>query len=145
MDVLVNRLMEPDLSRRIATAEDAVTLLREAHAHVRNPSINKLPSTLKNDARSWRIGVRITALCALIAVSVFVALSTRNKASQRHVPIQQATSAIPATNASDHTAEAIATSDLHTDWNSSEIYSELKSIQTVLNELGRQLSDPDAL
>ncbi len=143
-DVLVNRFMEPELSRRIESAEVAVTLLRAAHAHVRNPSVNKLPSTLRQEHPWRRIGALIASLCALVVAWMCLANSTTDKSQERAIPVQQTAPFVSAENAAAGVPNIMMHPDVSTDWSASEIHSELRSIQAVLDELSSQLGEPDA-
>lgn len=145
MNAIVNQLMQPDLTRRIATADDTATLLREAHAHVRNPSVHKLPCKLRHEHPWRRIGILIASLCVLVAAWVCIAISTNDNTQERAIPIQPTTSASPAEGAFDHAPNTVAIEDSSTDWNASEIRSELQSVQKALDDLSFQLGELEAL
>ena len=65
-DTLVSKLMTVDANDRIASADNAAGLLRDSLAHVRNPAVNTLPSTLT----SPKLGTR-SRLASLAVVPLF--------------------------------------------------------------------------
>lgn len=78
-DDLVSRLMRIDVNRRIATADAAAALLRESHAHVRNPSVNALPKTLQFPSRAKRPLVMTSCAVGslLVAWLAYTSMATR--------------------------------------------------------------------
>lgn len=71
LDRLLGRLMAIDASERIENATAAATLLRQAHAHVQNPSMHPLPTTLlpPKTSKRWLVvaGVSLVTLLGIIA------------------------------------------------------------------------------
>ncbi|TWU60009.1 Serine/threonine-protein kinase PknB [Rubripirellula tenax] len=70
LNTLVGRLMTIQPNHRIATAEDAGTLLRSVHAHLQNPSVNRLPSELTTQRTGLRRGAAVAAI-AVIATTTW--------------------------------------------------------------------------
>ena len=69
LDQLVGRLMQADVTNRVGSAEQAVELLREAHAHVRNPSANELPPQLFANTGKRRRAIAALSLVAVAAIA----------------------------------------------------------------------------
>ena len=72
-DRLVAMLMQKDVTKRVATADRAGELLREAHAHVQNPSRVSLPEALRPSRASSIRRQRVVAAGALIVAAGVVA------------------------------------------------------------------------
>lgn len=68
VDALVGKLMRTDLHQRIPTAQAAVTLLQDAHTHVRNPAVHPLPKSLHQHRSRlvWAIGLAATLAIAIV-------------------------------------------------------------------------------
>jgi serine/threonine-protein kinase len=140
-DLLVSKLMAIDPAQRIATAEEAADLLRDAHAHVRHPAANSLPESLL----SHRIDKR-TALAALGATMLvplaFLATSPlwpdTVVSTDKLVSDQRAGTTVTDPIASLQ-PDSTSVAELH--WSDSPIELELFSIQQSLNLLQHSLSE----
>lgn len=138
-DILVTRFMEPDLSRRIGSADDAVTLLREVNAHVRNPTANKLPQSLNAERRRPSIGLTLAATC-LLAFGAMVAVWSNGIVEQIRMPPSQSVSRTLPKTSNTHSPQVAATlSPVANDWDAVHFNAELKSIQLMLDLLELQL------
>lgn len=78
-DRLVLRLMQPQVEKRIATAEDAASILRESLSHARSPRRVPLPAVLRKPLH-WKSAAGIftagaaLATCALVGAVLFGAI-----------------------------------------------------------------------
>jgi serine/threonine protein kinase len=135
-DSLVALMMRTDIHRRIESAADAVSMLRDAHAHVCNPSTNCLPKSLKPPR--YRLGwIATAALFLLVVAATAVSVSYFGALGDSKI----------ATQASDTTETQAAAFDaenlLRDAWWDSAAEAELHAIQIRLNELTIEM-DADA-
>lgn len=70
-DRLVLRLMQPQVEKRIASAEDAASILRESLSHARSPRRVPLPTALRKSIH-WRSAAAIFAAGGLLATFALV-------------------------------------------------------------------------
>lgn len=80
LDRLVSQLMQVDVVRRIGSAESAAVLLRPAHAHVNNPSVNPLPTALSVAGAARRVRLAV----GTIAFVVLAILGLRSAQTDPH-------------------------------------------------------------
>ncbi|MEM8669226.1 MAG: protein kinase [Planctomycetota bacterium] len=119
LDALVSQLMQTQRDGRIATADRAAELLREAHAHVRNPSHNALPRGITS--LRWKS----TTLRLAVATLMFLIVGGF------------AVSQWPATDTQG--VQAPANANISTDWVDYQWVVELSNVQNELNSLEFQL------
>ncbi len=141
-DRLVAKLMTIEPADRIASAEAAASLLREAHAHVRNPAANTLPTTLT----SRRFGK--AALAFALSAACLIPISLLGLAS-KWMPSTGNPSSRPVVEASQLGPEAAAVpmssakqSSPEFDWNNGILHTELTTIHQTLTELEQAMSGP---
>ncbi|KLU03301.1 serine/threonine protein kinase [Rhodopirellula islandica] len=138
-DNLVARLMEPDLTLRIGSADEAVTLLREVNAHVRNPTVNRLPDSL-NERRPQRSLRWTLATAGLLAV--VVAIATWNHRPPENTHTEQSPPTViepPRQIAKIPPSIPAPPSPTTDDWDAVHFNAELRSIQFTLERLAIQL------
>lgn len=126
-DSLVGQLMCIDINRRIPSADQAANLLREAHAHVRNPSAFQLPGPLKASqypVRTWTVPAAALALLCVVVGFVSVHWDPANPADAETQPSTSAP------------VEPVSQSY---PWRDQASEAELASIQTVLMQLTDEL------
>ena len=139
-DTLVSRLMEPDLARRIASADDAATLLREAHAHVINPSTMGLPRSLERPRPRREPFGAIAALALLLVV--FVALRQTTAAKTDRLP-ETPSVAKPQPRSASSDDAMLTLGDRQTqEWRTLHFDTELQAIWRSLDHLSQQLGSP---
>jgi hypothetical protein len=121
--------MQIDIAHRIPNAEAAVVLLRDAHAHVRNPAVHALPKSLTQ--RPYRFGL-FAAVPVLIVLAAGAAYAWSNIAANHKVDaaISNTPRSAPAQNAGDGDSYP---------WHDSAADFELQSIQVKLAELASEL------
>lgn len=140
-DTLIGKLMAMHPSQRIASAEAAANLLREAHAHVRNPAVNTIPSALSSRRPSrTTIATAFGAAC-LIPVSLLgFAWQWMPEAPSTRSIVDPAS---PATRQLDAANMTISPAHLASewDWNSRLVGDELESIAMKLNLLEHSMSN----
>jgi len=142
-DNLVARFMEPDLTLRIESADEAVSLLREVNAHVRNPTGNRLPNSLEE--RRPRRSLRWTLAAAGVLTAVASAATwnhrkQENSHTERSLPTVIEQSRRLTTMAPSVPAPPAPTTD---DWDAVHFNAELHSIQFMLEQLANQLEGTD--
>ncbi|EMI44761.1 serine/threonine-protein kinase [Rhodopirellula sp. SWK7] len=143
-DVLVSRFMDPDLSRRIASADDAVALLREVNAHLRNPTADRLPRSLCEHRRSPSLRSIVSATC-LLAMVVAVVMWIKGPADPMPFKREIARPVV----SSPPTATApqsvpLSPTRFTDDWEAVHLNTELKSIQGVLDVLESQFEESES-
>lgn len=133
LDALVGRLMQNDRDTRIESAEVAAELLREAHAHVRNPSNNELPQSLVARRPSHRM-VPMLVVALLLSIGGVYAAS---KVGNRETTVREASVEPETAGTRDVTAEnpLIGTVTETTDWVDYQWVAELMAVQSELDDL----------
>ncbi|MFG0263930.1 MAG: protein kinase [Rhodopirellula sp. JB055] len=143
-DNLVARFMEPDLTLRIGSADEAVSLLREVNAHVRTPTGNQLPESLE-ERRPRRL-LRWTLATAGLLTMV-VAIATWNHHTPENTPKEQSPPTVIQHSrrliAMPPSAPAAPTATTD-DWDAVHFNAELNSIQFSLERLAIQLEGTDS-
>jgi hypothetical protein len=125
-------MMRTDIHRRIDSAEDAVSMLRDAHAHVCNPSTNCLPKSLKPPR--FRLGwIATAALFLLVVAATAVSVSYFGAHGDAKIAGQESDTA-------GSQAVAFDAEDFSRDaWWDSAAEAELHAIQIRLNELAIEM------
>lgn len=141
-DVLVSMMMKADVNKRIGSAEAVADLLRDAHAHVRNPSVHRLPRPLKPSRQrsGWITAAALAPVLILIAVIAGAYLGARDVDSSATGPDQSAASVVASLPES--TTESEFTRDA---WRDSESEGELIAIQSKISELAIEMEAPNQL
>ena len=138
LDQLVGKFMQIDVDQRIESAETAAELLRSAHAHVVNPSVNTLPTPLTRFTvrrRGWMLALIAVLAAAFIGLaalrneSVAVRSDRRDQLSAAESFSTESTTPLSPTRAGDP-------------WMASEMDTELKNIQATIDNLSNELNSP---
>jgi serine/threonine protein kinase len=145
LDTLVSQLMKTDRDKRVESAEKATELLREAHAHVRNPSHHGLPKSLSSP--TWkRFAPAMAAACLPLAlISAWAAWSLSNdhrRALERDSAASARPTAIIAQQTSPtqkHSIEIESAADSRLLWIDYQWLAELASTQAELDTLDANL------
>ncbi len=150
---LVAQLMRINMTQRLSSAEAVVDRLREAHSHVRNPSVHALPRALaRSQDRKLFHAVAAFAVFVLAAAGSAVALTTLNQIAKaknveaRNLDGENAATdhATPGERGADVTSAALLDNlpPAHAlGWHDETAESELRAIQQTLGDLERSLDD----
>lgn len=136
-DSLVTKLMTTQRDSRIGSAEQAASLLREAHAHTRNPAQHPLPKSIRSTSNH-----RMAMVCAAVTAAVLLAASyviwLQSGAiidnEERSVAAEQEKT-IPSNPASK------TPSDMTNEWFGSDVNIELVEISKLMDELDASMKD----
>ncbi len=70
-DRLVAKLMAIDISKRVSTADEAARLLRDALAHVRNPTQQPIPKSLAANRGRVRLVIAAAVVPIVVAMAIY--------------------------------------------------------------------------
>jgi serine/threonine-protein kinase len=137
-DNLVARLMQKDLGSRIASADEVSCLLRDAHAHVLNPTSNAVPKSLLQ--RRFRGRIFAAALAIPLLATGGVALNHFGAAADEQAKLSVKESGRSIGSLGDTSiAEASQVKILDSSWHDPSAEQQLLAIQMTLNELATAL------
>lgn len=136
LDQLVGRLMQVDVQRRTESAPAAADLLRTAHAHVINPSVNPLPNSLSQDSTGRR---RLTlAMLAMLVAVLIGAAAFRSQSETNGQPVGVNVS--PTQPHGTPLTGSVSPTRSYDEWVGSEVELELRNIQSTINDLSSEVN-----
>lgn len=135
LDRLIGKLMTIDREERIASADDAVTLIRDALTHVRNPSQQQLPASISYRPVKKRWAGKTLAVG--IGIAIFAAPWVSDHLVKRFQSPDVATTESTERDAADK-AEPVPDSALT--WNAEQLDTELTALNWQLDVLSSQMS-----
>ncbi len=145
-DEMVGKLMTIDSAKRIASADDAAAMLRNACAHVRNPAVHGLPKVARSN-RLGKLTFTLPLMASVCAAALILPVTPRLINALKGAPAMPSGEVLQehqvlSTGAPSANPETSGESIIHLDWTGDRVQREIASIDQSLEQLERAILIP---